>query len=230
MLTEHPRHQTYAPYKWLSATRHRVPILTRHRITRIHGQPRLTAVEIEDLRTGARRTLECDTLVFTGDWIPDHELPRRWNVAMDAARFAPRVDGALRTSLAGVFAAGNLTHAAETADIAALSGRHAAQSASAFLTSGEWPERSIPIECEPPIDWISPNVLAPDRPQPARQRFTWRVAAVRTRATLRIEQGGRTLWSRRFRSLVPTLPQSLPCDWIQSVDPDKGPVTFTLDR
>jgi hypothetical protein len=229
MVTEHPRHQTYPPYKWLSATRHRVPILTRHRITRISGQPRLSSIEIEDLRTSARRTVDCDTLVFTGDWIPDHELARRWNLEMDARRFAPRVDGALRTSARGIFAAGNLIHAAETADVAAISGRHAAGAAVAFLSDGRWPERSVPIVCENPVEWISPNALAVDRPEPARRHFTWRIAALRSRATLRIEQGDHLLFAQRYRSLVPALPLSLPADWVRSVDLDRGPIIVSME-
>ena len=56
-------------------------------------------------------------------------------MAVDATR-GPRVDLALRTSAAGVFAAGNLVHAAEAADVAALSGRHAARAVHAFLRTG----------------------------------------------------------------------------------------------
>lgn len=229
MLTEHPRHQTYAPYKWLSATRHRVPILTRHRVTGVSGKPRLEAIEIESLRTGTRRTLACDTLVFTGEWIPDHELARRCGLVMDPRTNAPRIDAALRSSMRGVFAAGNLVHPAETADVAALGGRHAAHAAIAFLANGHWPERSVPIVCEPPLAWIAPNAVAVDQPQPPRQRFTWRVASVLTQATVRIEQNGHTLWSRRFRSLIPSLPLSMAADWIHSVDPEGGPLSFRLD-
>ena len=72
-------------------------------------------------------------MVFTGDWIPDHELARLAGLAMDPGTRGPVVDTTLATSLAGVFAAGNLVHAAETADIAALSGRHAARHIAAFL-------------------------------------------------------------------------------------------------
>ena len=32
------------------------------------------AVELTDSTTGATRRIACDTVVFTGDWIPDHEL------------------------------------------------------------------------------------------------------------------------------------------------------------
>ena len=60
------------------------------------------------LDTGARRTFECDTVVFTGDWIPDHELARARGLAIDPGHLGPVVDTALRTSAPGVFAAGNL--------------------------------------------------------------------------------------------------------------------------
>ena len=80
-----------------------------------------------DVRTGAARFVPCEVVVFTGDWIPDHELARLAGLAMDPGTRGPAVDTTLATSAPGVFAAGNLVHAAETADIAALSGRHAAR-------------------------------------------------------------------------------------------------------
>src|SRR5262249_59858650 len=100
----------------------------------------------------------CDTVVFTGDWIADHELARRGDLVIDPGTRAPRVDSALRTSKCGVFAAGNLLHGAETADVSALGGRHAARTMHAFLTTGAWPSQpALPLHCEPPIRWVSPN-------------------------------------------------------------------------
>ena len=62
-----------------------VDIATRTRVVRVIGKPALTAVEIENIDTGARRIVECDTLVLTGDWIPDHELARSAGLDMDPA-------------------------------------------------------------------------------------------------------------------------------------------------
>ena len=93
-------------------------------------------MEVADVRTGAARFVPCDIVVFTGDWIPDHELARRAGLAMDPGTRGPVVDTRLETSAPGVFAAGNLVHAAETADIAALSGRHAARQIAAALGAG----------------------------------------------------------------------------------------------
>ena len=66
-----------------------VDVATRTRVVRIIGKPALTAVEIENIDTGARRIVECDTLVLTGDWIPDHELARSAGLDMDPATRGP---------------------------------------------------------------------------------------------------------------------------------------------
>ena len=76
--------------------------------------------------------------MFTGDWIPDHVLARSAGLARPGTR-GPAVDTSLATSAPGVFAAGNLIHAAETADVAALSGRHAARQVAAFLAGARPP-------------------------------------------------------------------------------------------
>ncbi len=113
-----------------------------------------------DVRTGAARFVPCELVIFTGDWIPDHELARLAGLAMDPGTRGPAVDTTLATSAPGVFAAGNLVHAAETADIAALSGRHAARHIAAFL-GGEarrWPDRA----------WRWPDRAAPDRARRGR--------------------------------------------------------------
>jgi thioredoxin reductase len=228
MITEHPRHQTYLPYKWLSATRLRVPILTSCRLTEIFGRPRVEAARVTDTRTGAVRTIECDTVVFTGDWIPDHELARRGGLVMDPQTRAPRVDCALRTSARGVFAAGNLLHGAETADVAARSGRHAAHSAHAFLTSGRWPEDApLPVRCDAPLLWASPSAIDPHSTLPPHGHFILRVGAPIPAAMVVARQGRRTLWRQRHRRLIPNLPIYVPAAWVADLDPGGEPLTFS---
>ena len=133
LVTEHERQQSYAAFRLGGALRWRVPVWTSTAVRRVAGRWRLAGVEVADVRTGAARFVPCDTVVFTGDWIPDHELARRAGLAMDPGTRGPAVDTMLETSAAGVFAAGNLVHAAETADIAALSGLHAARHIAAVL-------------------------------------------------------------------------------------------------
>src|SRR5215212_9516622 len=126
LATELPRHQSLGAFRLGALARYRVPVWTRTRVSAIRGRPRVEAVELTDLASGAMRTIECDTVVFTADWIPDHELAVMAGLELDPHTRGPAVDAALRSSAAGVFAAGNLVHGAEQADVAALGGRHAA--------------------------------------------------------------------------------------------------------
>ena len=188
LVTEYERQQSYAAFRIGAALRWRVPVWTSMAVSRVAGRERLEGVEVTDLRGGATRFVPCDTLVFTADWIPDHELARHAGLDLDPGTRGPAVDTRLRTSAAGVFAAGNLVHAAETADIAALSGRHAARQIAAALGAAGLvaaalgaagpvaapagarsiaaPDEAgpttapVPVRVEPPLRWISPNAIA----------------------------------------------------------------------
>jgi NADPH-dependent 2,4-dienoyl-CoA reductase/sulfur reductase-like enzyme len=230
LVTEHRRDQTYAPLRWLATWGRGVPVVTASRVTGIFGRGRVEAVEVTSLDTGSVRRLACDTVVFTGDWIPDHELARRGDLVMDPATRAPRIDGALRTSRRGVFAAGNLVHAAETADVAALGGRHAARAVAAFLGSAAWP-LSVPlaVTCAAPLIWVSPSALDAESGVLPPAGFVLRVASFCGPATLVVRQGTRVLWRRRYRRLVPNRSIHAAVRWAAPLAPDSGPVAFTLE-
>jgi len=229
MTTELPRHQTVPLFRAGAALRWRTPVWTRTAVTAIHGRPRVEEVELTDLDSGVTRSVACDTVIFTGDWIPDHELAVMGGLEMDAGTRGPRVDAVLRTSRAGVFAAGNLLHGAETADVAALSGRHAAVTAAAFVRGSPWPEASAPVECQAPLRWVSPNAIAPrGTGRPPRERFLLRSREFVARPRVEIAQDGRTLWSGRIRRLVPGRSARLSDGWVESVDPAAGAVSVRL--
>ena len=111
-------------------------------------------------------------MVFTGDWIPDNELVRSAGLDLDPGSRAPLVDTALRTSGPGVFAVGNLVHPVETADIAALDGRHVAEQVAGWLGGARPAPVSVRVRAEQPLRWVSPGVLRPGDPAPARGRLT----------------------------------------------------------
>ena len=228
LVTEHARHQSFASFRWLTARRHDVPVLTGTRLSAIRGRRRVEAVELTEVATGAVRELACDTVVFTGDWIPDHELARQGGLAFDQASRAPLVDGALRTSVPGVFAAGNLVHAAEAADVAALGGRHAARAIVAYLKGAAWPATApVPLHCEAPLLWASPGAIVPGTRAP-RGRFVLRSGAFVDKAVLSVRQGTQELCRRRYRRLVPNRPVRLPASWTRKVALDGGPVLVGL--
>ena len=236
MVTELPRHQSLALVRSAAALRYRTPLWTRTAVRAIRGYPRVEAVESQDLDSGRTSVVSCRTVVFTAAWIPDHERAVLGGMSHDPGTCGPRVDLAVRTSRVGVFAAGNLIHAAEPADVAALSGRHAAQSAVRWLSEqGPWPASAIPIACRPPLRWISPSAVSPEpgappreRGAPPRERFLLRSSAFLRSPEIEIRQDGRALWRGTVARLGPGRSRTIPAGWAASVDGAGGAIEVTL--
>ena len=225
LVTDQPRQQSYAAFALAAAARWRVPVWTSTAVRRVTGRGELAAVELADIRSGAVRVVACDTLVFTGDWIPDHELARLAGTGIDPGTRGPAVDTGLRTCVTDVFAAGNLVHAAETADVAALSGRHAARHIAAAL-AGDAGAQLVPVTAAPPLAWISPNAIrfaGTGAVPPPRGRFVLRSREFRRHGRLEVRQGGRVLARARAR-LIPGRSIALDAGWLARADPSAGPV------
>jgi len=237
LVTGRGRHTSYPGFGLAASWRWDVPVWPSTVVARVTGRGRLEGAELTDLRTGETRFVPCDLVVFTGDWIPDHELARAAGLAMDPGTRGPAVDTALETSAPGVFAAGNLVHAAETADVAALGGRHAARAIAAFLRGGRRdgggggpatePVR-VPVTVEPPLLWIAPNVLRAGGPAPPRGRFVLRSDVFARLARLEARQDGRRLAAGRSFGVKPDRPVRLGAAWMSRADPGGGPVTVRL--
>jgi hypothetical protein len=164
------------------------------------------------------------------------------------------VDTTLATSALGVFAAGNLVHAAETADIAALSGRHAARHIAAFLGGEGAAPGSGMAAAGPSVAAAGPSVAAAgpgtmaataearlpvlvepplrwispnaigSAAPPPLGRFVLRSAVFRRGVRLEVRQDGRLLARSRPVRLIPERPVHLGAAWLDRVEPAGGPV------
>jgi thioredoxin reductase len=224
LVTDLPRHQSLAAFRAGAAVRYRAPVWPRTAVTAIHGSERVESVELTELDSGGTRTVECDLVIFTADWIPDHELAVMAGCELDPGSLGPLVDQALRTTRPGVFATGNLLHPAETADVCALDGRHVAHSVAAYLRGArEWPPR-LRVTARDPLAWIAPNLLLAAGHDPPRGRFLIRSREFIRRARVRVRQDGRELWRGRVGKLVPGRSAHIPAKWAGRTDPAGGPV------
>ncbi|MFJ9940154.1 NAD(P)/FAD-dependent oxidoreductase [Streptomyces erythrochromogenes] len=214
MVTEHPR-ATAVPG---------IPLLTATTVGELRGRGRPTGVVIHH-RDGRTGLLACDTVVFTGDWIPDHELARRGGVPLDPGTRGPCVDGSFRTAAPGVFAVGNALHGIERAATAAAEGAAAAAPVLAHLAGAPWPEPGPPLQVRAPLVWVAPNRITGT----ARRPLLLRSAEAVTAPVVTVTQDGRPLWRRRFP--LPASPSRflhLPPHWTARVDPAGGPVVVAL--
>ena len=222
LVTEADRHESYAAFHLGARGLLGVPVLTGTRVAGLRGRPRLTGVELE--RDGHRKTMPCDTIVFTGDWIPDHELVRARGAELAPVTLAPVVDATGATSERGVFAAGNLCHPVETADIAALGGRHAGEAVARWLgqRSGQVRSAGVRIEVGDALAWVFPERLRSAEELPPRGRLSLRSRVSATMPRITVSQGGRVLGRYRVPRLVAGRTTTMTSSWLARVDPD-GP-------
>ncbi|WP_251096952.1 FAD-dependent oxidoreductase [Streptomyces sp. Caat 7-52] len=225
LVTEHPRAQTSRSRAWSARVRGGVPLLTETAVAELLGRGRLSGVRVRH-RDGRTAELSCDTVVFTGDFVPEHELARRGGLALDPGTRGPAVGGRLHTSRPGVLAAGNVLHAAERAGTAAREGALAAGAVLDFLAGTPWPDRGVPLTVEAPLRWITPNRLDPAA-RPAR--YVLRTTTPLTRPVLHVHQDGRLLHRERPTpgTVLPHRPLTLTTRWHDRADPDGGPVRIT---
>ncbi len=229
MITEYPKHQIYLPYvpiRWLLMdTYARTGIVTNAKISNIFGKRRVEGVEIIHRETGETDIIDCDTMVFTGGWIPENELARRGGLTIDIGTKGPRIDSAYRTSIPGIFAAGNLLHGAETADISALEGRHSALHIREYLSEGNWVKQPIPIHIKQPIYWITPNCISD---LSMARKFSFRVSQFLKSVVLLICQGDRVLFQQHFRTMQPNKTYHLSGHWVHSVGASSEPLVVRM--
>ena len=199
MLTRYRSPEAYGVFNLGGKAMFGVPVAARSRLTRIIGRPRVEAVEIEHLDTGERRIVNCDIVVLTGDWIPDHELARGADIDLDPATLGPLVDTTLRTSRPGVFAAGNVLHPVDTADIAALDGAYVAEEVHRYLNGATATDTSgIRLLPGPALRWLSPGLLHPGAAAPPRGRLlAWTDHLVRL-PKVTVTQAGRVVSHKRL--------------------------------
>ena len=230
MVTEHPHHQIYFPFSavlWYALHGLGVKLITKGRVSRLDGHRRLEAVEYTHVESGEVAALACDSVIFSGGWIPEHELARSGGLLLDRASLGPQVDTGMHASAPGVFAAGNLLRGAQTADQAALEGRRAAHSIAQFLRGSPWPQGGSRIEVEPPLAWVTPNWVSPAIAARETQ-FVFQTTRFAQRGEVQLYQGDQLLLRRAWGQLMPNRPYYLAGHWLSSVAGEGAPLRLVL--
>lgn len=116
-----------------------IPLHLSTTVIRIHGQHKLegvTVAEVDDKRQvikGTERYIECDLLVLAVGLIPENELTRQLSIEIDPKTNGPKVDENFMTSMAGIFAAGNVVTVFDLVDYVSLTGEIAGRGAAKYI-------------------------------------------------------------------------------------------------
>jgi thioredoxin reductase len=227
MITHYPRTQTFRFFDSVTRFGLRVPVWTETTVAGIGGRHRVDKVLLRT-RQGHVREVAVDTVVFTGDWIPDHELARTAGLVIDRHTNGPACDSEGGTTVDGIFATGNLVYPVETADVAARRSASVGAAAAAWLRRTEDNRTvggSLRVGVVHPLRWVVPNLVRAGRrsDQPTLLRVDWFLDEPR----IRVEQDGRLLASHGLRRMVPNRSHRIPSDWYSAVDPHGGDVCIS---
>jgi len=197
-----------------------IPLLLRHTVVEIHGRKRVTGVTVMrvsgDARPvpGSERFIPCDTVLFSVGLIPENELSRTLGLVLDPATGGPVIDETYATSIAGVFACGNVLHVNDVVDNVTEQGYVAGRSAAhiALRTSPERKEHETVLKAGQNVRYLVPQLLR--RLDVQTVRLSFRVKEPADAVYLRLSAEDDVIFQRYYPVVRPgelltiTLPES----------------------
>ncbi len=197
MIEEGHRITARRPSDLLVKLAYGIPVLKRTTLVEIKGDARVEEVEIRS--EGHRSFLDCDGVIFTGQFRPEAALVRASHLTLDAGTLGPAIDNHWRCSDPAYFAAGNVLRPVEHSGVAAAEGAAAAR---AILRAfkGELPkaDEGVPVRPAGALAYVYPQRIVPEcGPIVLRAR-----AKTRHKGELRLLAGKEVL-SRRKLDVLP---------------------------
>ena len=144
-----------------------IPMYLKHTVAQIHGEERVEAVTIARVNdnncpiAGTERKVECDTLLLSVGLIPENELSSMAGVKLDPITGGAIVDETRQTSVAGIFAGGNVLHVHDLVDNVSSESELAGQSAASFAKEEKPLERGkIALKGGRNIRYVVPHTIS----------------------------------------------------------------------
>lgn len=125
MICDKQKHQTVIFVPTIMKLLYRFKFLSATKIIEIQGDVRVTGVKVE--KNGKESIIKADTIIFTGDWIPDHELARRAGFAIDNSHKSPITNNDGQIPNTTIYTVGNLILPIKGADKCAIDARKVAR-------------------------------------------------------------------------------------------------------
>ena len=177
-----------------------IPVYYHSQIVQIHGeQGRVSAVTINS--ANGLKTIACDGVVFTGQFVPESSLIRESHLLLDSGSQGPSIDQMGRCSDPTYFAAGNVLRSLETAGWSYREGRKMGELMIADLQHAQ-PiiDKVVHIEHAAPIKLVIPQRLSLPIVDPSLTHLQIRVTQA-VNGLLTVRSAHKTLWQTSVNAL-----------------------------
>lgn len=180
-----------APLDWFPGLMG-IPFHRDAEIVDIVGQGRVERVKIR--RRGRIETIDCDGVLFTGQFVPEASLFMTSGLAMDWGSAGPAVDQSGRCENPVYFAAGNVLRAVETGGWAFREGRSVGMALAADLSAAPPSGSPVRVTHDKPVKLVVPNLIRSGASLPGGLKdFQLRFKRL-ARGTLSLDVDGREVW------------------------------------
>ncbi len=189
-----------------------IPLYLKTTVKRVYGKRRVEGVEYVRLDDegkpipGSEKFVKCDTLLLSVGLIPENELSREAGVALHPITGGPIVNDTYQTNIDGIFAAGNVLHVHDLADMASMEGELVAEFAKRYL-EGSLPEvkRWIDVKAGPGVRYVLPHRISGK----IDVRFLFRVTEPSRNRHIVVRDGDRIIKKKRVINLHPAVMENI---------------------
>lgn len=146
-----------------------IPLKLSHTVIDIEGKHRVEAVTIAEVGPdrkpipGTEERYTCDTLLLSCGLLPENELSKSAGVELSQVTSGPVVNDSFETSVAGIFACGNVLHVHDLVDFVSQEATAAGKNAAAYIKAGEKDAQAVmlPISPEGGVRYTVPSFVRP---------------------------------------------------------------------
>lgn len=182
-----------------------IPLKLSHTVVEIHGKDRVegvTIAQVDERRkpiAETRQYIPCDTLLLSVGLIPENELSKAANVDISATTNGAIVDQDRQTSVAGIFACGNVLHVHDLVDFVSEEAEIAGKAAAEYIHGMQAAKVSITLKTDGKIRYTVPQIIT--RKKDVTVYF--RVSDVYKNVKIRVADGDTLLLSKKRQKVAP---------------------------
>jgi len=213
-----------------------IPLMLSHTVTEIKGKDRVESVTIsqvdDSLRPipGTEKEYECDTVLLSVGLIPENELSSGAGVELDPVTKGPVVNEAMETSIAGVFACGNVVHVHDLVDFVTEESRRAGTAAAKYVAGlVEEGGSQFTTEAAEGVAYTVPQQVRLANVEDSLNVFL-RVRKVYHNASLVVKADGKEIMRKKRRHMAPGEMENIRIPKDKMLDMDGRTVTIEVEE
>lgn len=184
-----------------------IPLYLSHTVTNVIGKNRVEKVQISRVDgftpvPGSEFEIECDTLLLSVGLIPENELTRGAGIEIDRRTNGAIVHENMETSVAGIFACGNVAHVHDLVDYVTAESLRAGAAAAKFAAGTFMESPAVTVKNGNGVNYTVPQLVRPVNLDKSVEIF-FRTNKVRGKSLIKVTSGDTLIAQYKREHMAP---------------------------